>query len=288
MSVGVDHYENFPVASWLCPRHLRPAVQAIYRWARTGDDIADEGADTPAQRLGQLDSMRAALQQAIDEQSPDTATRQWTALVAPLAELVRGGLQPQPLFDLLQAFESDVRRTANAPLGGRYKDWAELLGYCSCSANPVGRLMLQLYEVDDPDVIAQSDAVCTALQLINFWQDLSQDLARQRFYVPVSVLAQHQLSPTCDLREVETTQAQAVVAQLVAHAKQTMHSGLGVVHAVPGRAGWELALVVAGGLRILQRIEASGFQSAHIRPKLTASDWMAVAYQALRIKLHLL
>ncbi|UFS56458.1 squalene/phytoene synthase family protein [Comamonadaceae bacterium M7527] len=127
---------------------------------------------------------------------------------------------------------------------------------------------------------------CAQLQLINFWQDLSQDLARQRFYIPVTVLAQHQLPPTCDLREVEPTTAQAVVAQLVAHATQTMHSGLGVVHAIPGRASWELALVVAGGLRILQRIKATGFKSAQIRPKLTAFDWLAVAYEALRIKLR--
>lgn len=286
MSVGVDHYENFPVASWLCPKHLRPAVQAIYRWARTGDDIADEGTDAPTQRLDQLASMRTALQQAINQQAHDATTVQWAQLVAPLAHLVHGGLQPEPLFDLLQAFESDVRRTASAPFGDRYQDWPELLRYCSYSANPIGRLMLQLYKVSDPNVIAQSDAVCTALQLINFWQDLSQDLARLRFYIPVSVLTQHQLPPTCDLREVAPKKAQVVVAQLVAHAKQTMQSGLGVVHAVPGRASWELALIAAGGLRILQRIEASGFNSAHIRPKLTATDWLAVAYKATGIKLN--
>lgn len=285
MSEGVDHYENFPVASWLCPKHLRPAVQAIYRWARTGDDIADEGVDTATQRLSQLASMRTALQQAIAEQAHDKTTQQWAQLVAPLAKLVGGGLQPQPLFDLLQAFESDVRRTASAPLGERYQDWPALLSYCRYSANPVGRLMLQLYKVNDPEVIAQSDAVCTALQLINFWQDLSQDLARHRFYIPVTVLAQHQLPPTCDLRDIAPTTAQAVVAQLVAHATHTMHSGIGVVHAVPGRAGWELAMVVAGGLRILHRIKASGFKSTHIRPKLTAGDWLAVAVKALCIKL---
>ncbi|UFS56459.1 squalene/phytoene synthase family protein [Comamonadaceae bacterium M7527] len=162
MSVGVDHYENFPVASWLCPKHLRPAVQAIYRWARTGDDIADEGTDTPSQRLNQLASMRNALQQAIAEQAHDATTQPWAQLVAPLAQLVRNGLKPKPLFDLLQAFESDVSRTASAPLGDRYQDWPALLNYCSYSANPVGRLMLQLYKVNDPEVMAQSDAVCTA------------------------------------------------------------------------------------------------------------------------------
>lgn len=287
MSVGVDHYENFPVASWLCPKRLRPAVQAIYHWARTGDDIADEGSDTPAQRLSKLRNMRQGLHQAINGQAHDERTREWTHLAAPLATLVARGLQPKPLFDLLLAFELDIRHTANAVLGERYQDWPALLDYCRHSANPVGRLMLQLYEVTDPRVVAMSDAVCTGLQLVNFWQDLSQDLDRQRFYIPATVLAQHQLPPTCDLRQIAKPKARAVVKQLVGHAKQTMNSGMNVVHAVPGRAGWELAMIVAGGLRILQLIERSGYDSAHTRIKLSRTDWFAVAWHAVRIKLHL-
>ena len=285
MSVGVDHYENFPVASWLCPKAIRPAVQAIYHWARTADDVADEGHDSAAQRLATLASMRQALEQAIANKAHSNLAQQWQPLVTPLARLVANGLKPQPLFDLLHAFESDIKRTNSASSGQRYQDWPELLNYCSYSANPIGRLMLQLYDIDDARVLAQSDAVCTALQLINFWQDLSQDLARQRYYIPVSVLTQYKLAPTCDLRDVPKPQAQAVVAQLVAHAADTMQQGIGVVHAVPGRAGWELALVVAGGLRILKRIEHSGFQSAHHRPKLGKRDWIAVAFDAVRTKL---
>jgi hydroxysqualene synthase len=321
MSSSVDHYENFPVATWLCPKPIRPAVRAIYHWARTGDDIADEGSAAPAERLADLASMRLALSQALKADAPDTPDtadtpaasdsdlQRWSGLVQPLAHLVALGLDPQPLFDLLTAFEADVQRTAPAkataaaptprqqdaaavsqaeppPLPNhRYADWPELLQYCSHSANPIGRLMLQLYEVSDPQVVAYSDAVCTALQLINFWQDLSQDLARGRYYIPVSVLAQHQLPPHCDLRNLPQAQSCAVVAGLVQHARALMAQGLPVIHAVPGLAGWELAGVVAGGLRVLHRIEHTGYKTAHIRPKLGRLDWLAVAWHAVRLKL---
>ncbi|MDP4608005.1 MAG: squalene synthase HpnC [Burkholderiaceae bacterium] len=304
MSSSVDHYENFPVASWLCPKPIRPAVRAIYHWARTGDDIADEGSAAPAERLADLASMRLALSQALKTDTPDTPDtadttpppdsdlQRWSGLVQPLAHLVALGLDPQPLFDLLTAFEADVQRTAPVtaaptprPLGHRYADWPELLQYCSHSANPIGRLMLQLYKVSDPQVVAHSDAVCTALQLINFWQDLSQDLARGRYYIPVSVLAQHHLPPHCDLRALPQAQSCAVVASLVQHARALMAQGTPVIHAVPGLAGWELAGVVAGGLRVLHRIEHTGYRAAHIRPKLGKLDWLAVAWHAVRLKL---
>ena len=145
--------------------------------------------------------------------------------------------------------------------------------------------MLQLYKVSDQQVVAHSDAVCTALQLINFWQDLSQDLARGRYYIPVSVLAQHHLPPHCDLRALPQAQSCAVVASLVQHARALMAQGTPVIHAVPGLAGWELAGVVAGGLRVLHRIEHTGYKAAHIRPKLGKLDWLAVAWHAARLKL---
>ena len=284
-STGVNHYENFPVASFLCPKAIRPAVQAIYYWARTGDDLADEGEVAAGDRLAALSSMRLALQRAIDQQPLTAGAATYRPLVMPLAQLVAAGLSPKPLFDLLLAFEADVHHTVQAPLGERYKDLPALLDYCAQSANPIGRLMLQLYKVNDTHTVAQSDAVCTALQLINFWQDLTQDLSRGRFYIPASVLAQHQLPPLTDVRHISPDQAAAVVGALVVHARGLMHQGVGIVHRVPGRAGWELAVVVTAGLRLLQRIENTGFQSARIRVKLNKWDALVVAYQAVRLKL---
>src|SRR5512134_48982 len=165
--MGVGHYENFPVASLLCPRRLRPAVRAIYAFARTADDIADEGDATAEQRLAALSRYRGELRASMAGGA--TLQMQWSDVFAPLTPVLREhGLAPSLLHALLEAFEQDVR---NPP----YADRAALLDYCSRSANPIGRLLLQLYGIDDDTALRQSDAICSALQLINFWQDLSVD-----------------------------------------------------------------------------------------------------------------
>ena len=174
--MSVDHYENFPVASWLCPPALRPPIVAIYRFARTADDIADEGEATldRARRRSRCLSRRSARR------------RGRSAALAALARGVRSAGDtriaahrlPLPLLaDLLDAFAQDALQT-------RYADRVELLDYCRRSANPIGRLLLHLYGVDDARALAQSDAICSALQLANFWQDLGVDAARGRLYVP--------------------------------------------------------------------------------------------------------
>ncbi|MEP7101833.1 MAG: squalene/phytoene synthase family protein, partial [Burkholderiales bacterium] len=175
--MSVDHYENFPVASLLCPPPLRPSVAAIYHFARTADDIADEGAATPAQRLADLDAYRADLAKTC---KGDATSLRWPQVFGPLrGVLVNHALPVDLLTDLLSAFEQDVVKTA-------YTDRAELLDYCRRSANPVGRLLLHLYGVGGAQSLRQSDAICTALQLANFWQDLSVDTSRGRLYVPAS------------------------------------------------------------------------------------------------------
>ena len=159
------HYENFPVASWLCPAHLRAPIAAIYWFARTADDLADEGNADAATRLAQLAAYRAALDQAAGPGAA-VAAQAWPQVFGPLAQAVAQHALPlAPLHDLLSAFEQDVQRTAS---GALYADRAELLDYCRRSANPVGRLLLHLYGVHDATALAQSDAICTALQLINF------------------------------------------------------------------------------------------------------------------------
>ena len=283
---SVEHYENFPVASWLCPAPLRPAVAALYRFARTADDIADEGeADAPA-RLAELAAYRAALNDAFAGQP---VPPRWQAVFTPLAAAQRRHAWPvQLLHDLISAFEQDVRHTAS---GHRYADTAELLDYCKLSANPVGRLLLHLWGVDDHPALERSDRICSALQLINFWQDLSRDLPRQRVYLPADVLRRHGVAVEDFLPGVDTgadTQAdardrerRAVVAELCAHARGLMQMGAPLVHQVNGRAGWELRLVVQGGLRVLDRIESIQHRSWAQRVTVDKGDLPLLLWRAL-------
>ncbi|WP_347611744.1 squalene synthase HpnC, partial [Comamonas thiooxydans] len=187
---SITHYENFPVASWLCPPRLRAPIAAIYHFARTADDLADEGQHGTEQRLAQLQQYAADLQQLGSAGEAAMLMRTaWPHIFGPLAVQVQAHGLPKPLLsDLLSAFEQDVRMTAAQD---RYSDMAQLLDYCRRSANPVGRLLLHLYGVANAKALIQSDAICTALQLINFWQDLSQDLPRQRHYLPDADLARH-------------------------------------------------------------------------------------------------
>ena len=273
---GVDHYENFPVASWLCPPRLRPAVAAIYWFARTADDIADEGDATPAQRLAELSDYRTALDACIAQ--PATLHSRWPHVFTPLARVIVAQQLPVHLLhDLLSAFEQDVHKTST---GASYANRTELLDYCRRSANPVGRLLLHLYGVADSTSLAQSDSICSALQLINFWQDLSVDLPRKRYYLPADDCARHGLRET-DANLAAHPQTPALVAEQVAWARALMHEGLPLPKRIQGRAGWELRLVVQGGLRVLDRIEAMQFNSAAQRPKLGLRDWLVVGWRAL-------
>ena len=271
------HYENFPVASWLCPAHLRAPIAAIYAFARTADDIADEGSASAAQRLTDLADYRQALHACAGGQA---VGGRWAAVFAPLQSVMQQyALPPALLLDLLSAFEQDVRMTA---AGSTYADPAALLDYCRRSANPVGRLLLHLYGVQDALSLERSDAICSALQLINFWQDLSVDLPRarhyvtdadcQRFGVSRADLAQQRRSPASD----------ALILHCADAARQRMLQGAPLAKRLPGRAGWELRLVVQGGLRILDKVQALQGASLLQRPKLHRADWALLLWRAWR------
>lgn len=277
---SVGHYENFPVASLLCPPALRPAVMAIYHFARTADNLADEGDADSSERLRQLAAYRRALDHALDRQAP---MGDWLQVFAPLAAAVKDHALPTDLLhDLLSAFEQDVRHTA---AGHRYADQAELLAYCRLSANPVGRLLLHLYRVDDAASLARSDAICSALQLINFWQDLGVDMARGRHYLPADALATHQLSLAdfaADAGPARETDRQALVAHLCQQARDLMRQGAPLARRLPGRAGWELRLVVQGGLLILDKLADIGHTSWRQRPTVGKADLPRLIWRAWR------
>ena len=270
--MSVDHYENFPVASILCPPALRPAVAAIYAFARTADDLADEGDATPERRLADLAAYRADLDAACQRGARSV---RWPQVFGPLRPvLVRYGLPPELLADLLGAFEQDVLKHG-------YVDRADLLDYCRRSANPVGRLLLHLYGVGGATALRQSDAICSALQLANFWQDLGVDTRRGRLYVPAGDCARRGVDPQTLLAGQDTPSVRALVADLVGWARDLMLAGAPLVHSIPGRAGWELRLVVQGGLRILEKIAATGFASLQRRPTLRWHDAPLLAWRAL-------
>jgi squalene synthase HpnC len=271
-SVSVDHYENFPVASILCPPALRPAVTAIYAFARTADDLADEGDATPRQRLADLAAYRADLDAACRGEAPSA---RWPQVFGPLRlVLTRHRLPPDLLTDLLSAFEQDVVKHT-------YVDRAELLDYCRRSANPVGRLLLQLYGVGGATALRQSDAICSALQLANFWQDLGVDTQRGRLYVPAGDCARRGVDPQSLLAGQDSPAVRALVADLVGWARDLILAGAPLVHGIPGRAGWELRLVVQGGLRILEKIAGGGFATMHRRPTLRWYDAPLLVWRAL-------
>lgn len=272
--VSIDHYENFPVASILCPPALRPAIRAIYHYARTADDIADEGDASPARRLADLAAYRQALDAACAGQAADG---RWRGIFEPLALRVREFLLPPALLhDLLDAFEQDVH---NPP----YADRAALLNYCRRSANPVGRLLLHLYGIHDATALRRSDAICSALQLINFWQDLSVDGPRGRHYVPASDLLAHGVGADALRAASDSPQSRGLVRALCAWARELMLDGAPLALQVPGRAGWELRLVVQGGLRILEKIERMDHAILARRPALTAFDAPLLLWRALRM-----
>jgi len=273
LAVSIEHYENFPVASWLCPPHLRPAIAAIYHFARHADDLADEGEASPAQRQADLQAYRADLQ-AMLEGRPGSG--RWQAPVyEALAQVVpQYRLPPALLHDLIDAFEQDLHKT-------HYLDRAELLDYCRRSAQPIGRLLLHLYGIEDALSLRRSDAICSSLQLINFWQDFSRDGPRGRLYVPDSDLARHGLGRAGILACQDSPAARALIAELCDWAQALMLEGAPLVHRIPGRAGWELRLVVQGGLRILAKIRAMQHASLIHRPALSALDAPALLWRAL-------
>ncbi|ALD90771.1 squalene synthase [Cupriavidus gilardii CR3] len=268
----VDHYENFPVASVLLPRPLRRPVAVIYRFARTADDLADEGDAAPAERLAALGALSDALERI------GAGTDPGTPMMRALAEVIAEYRLPLPLFhDLLDAFRQDV--TVH-----RHADWDSLLDYSRRSANPVGRLMLHLYGAATPDRFARADAICTGLQLVNFWQDVAIDFARGRIYLPADAMARHGVDENalaegrCDVRWL------ALMEELKIRTEAMLQSGaslaLDLPRTVDWRIGWELRLVVQGGLRVLERIEAVGYDVFRRRPTLGPADWLLLAWRA--------
>lgn len=270
------HYENFPVASRVLPARMRPHIAALYAFARTADDFADEGARPPDERIRLLEDWRRRLhtehhEKGVQPRSSPDADALFVALGHTIAEC---GL-PVGLFDdLLSAFRQDITTK-------QYATWDDLLDYCRRSANPVGRLVLRIAGYDDPALDRASDALCTALQLTNFWQDLAIDWDRGRLYVPLADVL------TSDAREEDLTARRITpewrhaLERVAARTHALFDEGRAVCSGVGGRLGLELRLTWLGGRRILQRVERRGFNMFDRRPALAARDVPSLMWQAL-------
>ena len=260
--MSVNHYENFPVASILMPKRLRKPVAAIYHFARAADDIADEGDLPNEERLRLLDDFRDELAHIANNETPLTPLFQNLA-----DEVHQHELPMQPLYDLLDAFSQDVVKK-------RYQDFDGLLDYCRRSANPVGNLLLHLYGEATPVNIAYSDAICTALQIINFWQDVAKDYAIGRIYLPLDELAQYDVTEEQIEQGITNDAWRSLMKFQVDRAREMITSGKPLGTILTGRIGLEMRMIIAGGLRILDKLENVQYDMFRHRPILKSLDWV--------------
>lgn len=272
LALASSHYENFPVASWLVPAPIRPHVAAVYAFARSADDFADEDGYDTAERFRLLDDWLARLHVAAGP-GADAADPIFLAL----GHTIRTCKLPVGLFEaLLSAFRQDITVT-------RYATWADVDDYCRRSANPVGRLVLRLFGHDDARLDAWSDAICTALQLTNFWQDFAVDWRRGRLYVPeeqwrASGAHLDQLSAAMTTTPREWQQALAASA---ARTRALFYRGRPLLEYTRGRLRLELEATWHGGTRVLEKLEQGRFDPVAARPKLGIGDGLVIAWRML-------
>ena len=277
------HYENFPVASWLLPAAMRPHVAAVYAFARVADDIADEGTAPAEDRLARLNAWQRRLHAAVADygnQSSAVSHAHEDLIVVALAHSIRTLDLPLALFDdLMSAFGQDTMTT-------RYDSWDELFDYCRRSANPIGRLVLCIAGTRDERLERSSDALCTALQLTNFWQDFGRDWRAGRLYVPRDVVV------SCRAREMElegpqlTESWMAALAMCIARTRVSFEAGREICTAVSGRLGFELRFTWLGGSRMLDLVERTGAAILTRRPSLGLRDAPSICWRAVRWPSH--
>jgi len=267
--MAVQHYENFPVASFLLPARLRPAVRALYTFARNADDIADEGDASDEQRIASLDAYAAQLEEIDRNEDPDGIEFQLLQKI-----IVQYQLPTQPLYQLLSAFKQDV-------IQQRYPGYVDLLDYCSRSANPVGTLILHLYGANNPQNLRDSDAICSALQLINFWQDIAVDWQKKRIYIPIEDMQRFGVSEQTIAQQIADPAFIALMHFEIQRTRALMFSGSQLACRLPGRIGLELRAVVQGGLRILEKIELKPENVFHNRPTLNVWDWLVISWRTI-------
>lgn len=260
--LATRHYENFHVVSFLLPKRLHQDFYNVYAYCRWADDLGDEIGDT-SESLRLLEWWRESLQQMYGGHA------EHPVFIALRGTVQRHGIPEQPFADLIRAFIHDQTVT-------RYRTWDEVLDYCVYSANPVGRLVLYLCGYSDPERQRLSDATCTGLQLANFWQDVTVDLAKDRVYLPLDLLARHNYTVD-DLFAHRTTPGfRALMAEAVAKARGFFIEGLPLAKMVDRRLSLDLELFSRGGLRILHKIAQLDYDVLSQRPKISKAERVAI------------
>jgi squalene synthase HpnC len=266
------HYENFPVASVLLPMRLRKPIGMIYAFARQADDFADEGDFTSEQRIANLDGFRRELDRIAAGQTPETEF-----FVALAAMITEHSLPLQPFYDLLNAFSQDVVKS-------RYENFGEVMDYCRRSANPIGRLLLHLYGEATTRNIGYSDAICSALQIINFLQDVAIDYRKDRIYFPQDEMQKYRIQENQIARSDAGGAWWNFMQFEIERARKLLQAGAPLGLALRGRIGLEMRMIIAGGERILRKLHQSRGDMFKHRPVLTPRDWGYMLYRAVRAK----
>lgn len=272
LAMAQSHYENFPVASILLPLRLRKPIGLIYAFARQADDFADEGDLAPEQRLALLDGFRRELDRIAAHTPPETEFFQTLRLM-----IETHGLPLTPFYDLLDAFSQDVVKT-------RYANFGEVMDYCRRSANPIGRLLLHLYGQATPRNIGYSDAICSALQIINFLQDVAIDYRKNRIYFPLDEMQKYRIDEAQIARGDAGGMWWSFMQFEIERARKLLQSGAPLGVALKGRIGLEMRTIIAGGDTILRKLHQSRGDMFNQRPVLRSRDWPAMLYKAVRAK----
>lgn len=272
LKIAQSHYENFPVASWILPRRMRWPTAAIYAFAREADDYADEGSIDDAERLQSLDNMSQQINAIYAGSTPSEP------VYMALADSIERFNLPADLFhDLLSAFKQDVTHK-------RYADFGELMQYCRRSANPVGRLMLHLYGKTDRQSLGYSDAICSALQLINFYQDLSQDYDEMdRIYIPQDEIRAAFVNDSYFKNRITDGPMTLLMRKQYLRTNKLLNSGAPLGKNLKGRFGLEIRLIIAAASRTLQKLDRQS-EDLFSRPRLDLKDWVWIVWTALKAK----
>lgn len=266
-----SHYENFPVASFLIPNRLRKHIAAIYWFARTADDFADEGNYSIEQRLDLLNQFEEKFHTLLS----GNFTNEFE--LALHNTITKVNLSPSLFIDLLKAFKQDVVKK-------KYNNYDELLNYCKLSANPVGRLILELFNIRNETAFSFSDDICTALQLTNFYQDIAIDYGKGRIYIPLDEMKRFGVDEKIFEKKENNLNFKQLLAFNIERTEKLFKSGRNLLQFLPSRLRFEIKLTILGGLEILHKIIKSDFDVFHKRQKLNTFDWIKLVLKASIIR----
>lgn len=266
-NIAKIHYENFPVGSYLIPKRLREPIHLVYTYARVADDLADEGSMSVTERIDKINEWQQHLHKAIKGNSN-------IELFVKLSNAIREFQIPLQLFDdLLIAFRKDVSNP-------KYQDFEEVLEYCRFSANPIGRILLAIFECSTVESCRLSDAICTALQLTNFWQDISVDTGRNRIYIPTSDFFEFNVKIS-DLQSTANAKAFCdLMRREVERTRVLFETGKPLFSLVNKKFQFELKMIWNGGMRILEKIESQNFDTRKKRPSLNLFDKLLIVMRS--------